>query len=254
MYQLSIMGAVLSLFPPVEAFIGVIKRVVNFNEPYPGLNSTKPIITNGLWYDDERAKHLPYTHAFSRAAVLLLTGFLIVGFIGALAIPLPGIAPLYGVGALGIAKACGITIGYTTAARTIGACFGIICDTYPVRAILKNFSEKSKSRLAVILKTTISDGISKIIGGLLTAYKNYKKQAAIKQNPKLDIPKSKTSSSYNTSKQNASRPEISPSSTLKGKNNTVYNIFHKNQHSVSSSIIDSDPEVRTTNNRRGIKK
>ena len=159
-----IVSLALPLVPPIEACFGVIKRFRNKIKKVPYLGLKGPIGSsddNSLLADRE-ARILPYTHAFSRGAVIIGSVLLVLGFLGFLAAwscPIPGVGPLYTAGALAITKAIGIAIGYTTAARTIGAFVGAICDTISGKVLFDN----SMSRAAIIRKATLNVGLSQLI-------------------------------------------------------------------------------------------
>ncbi|MBV8803147.1 MAG: hypothetical protein JO131_09370 [Gammaproteobacteria bacterium] len=216
-------SALLSLIPPAEAFLGIIKRLINFNTPYPATTSSE-----GPWSDDRMAKTLPYTFAISRGAVLLVTAFLVLGFLGSLAVPFPGVAPLYGAGVVGIAKACGIAIGYTTAARTLGTFFGAICDARSIN-LFKDTPISTSSSL--VMKITIQFGLSKILAAFLSmCRKTYPKQVSSES----ISPSCKSTSSFpNLSKfisksSNNNMDFMSKNSNNHSKkDNNIYHIYHR---------------------------
>jgi hypothetical protein len=221
-------GAILSLVPPAEAFIGLIKRVVNINKPYQGIHGS----SEDVWFNDKAAKILPYTFAFSRTAVLVLTALLVLGFIGALAVPLPGIAPLYGAGVMGIAKACGIAIGYTTAARTIGAFFGAIRDTRVLSNNVERAPATSHSRFSLIMKITMGIGISRFLTKASNFFSSYRDN-----NPNNQAVSSAVTSTHSTDRQNPT-----PRNSEQKEDNFVYQLYHSN--SKVSPQTESGPESR----------
>jgi len=219
----------LSLFPPIEAFIGVIKRIINFNKSneYEAFNAVSSK-NDECWYDDRKAKNLPYTSSLSRAAVLLLTLFLVLGFIGTLVIPLPGIAPLFGFGAIGIAKACGISIGYTTAARIVGVFFGAIFDTHPIR---ESLVKRKISRPSIVIRTTINYGISRIIMRLFPSLTSKSK-------------KPKNFNDQSSSNLTSENQESESTSCLSSSNLTS-----ENQKSESTSSLPASNDSRLKNQK-----
>ncbi len=106
------------------------------------------------------AKRFPFTIGLSRMGGFILTGLAILGFIGALAVPLPGIAPLYALSVGAVLKACGITLGVTLFGRTAGALLGSVIDFFGYRKKLyANNNKATKPNLGHVIKTTLTIGI-----------------------------------------------------------------------------------------------
>lgn len=101
---------------------------------------------------DIQARVLPFTFHLGRAVGLIFTTLCILGFIGALAIPIPSIAPLYTLTAASIAKAYGMTLAVTMLGRATGALLGTLIDCFYRKGYVKN-------RFEFIFKTTLSFGL-----------------------------------------------------------------------------------------------
>jgi hypothetical protein len=71
--------------------------------------------------------------AGSRTLGTFGTIMVVLGFIGCTCIPLPGTGPLYAASVAGIFKAAGITVGWSSAARSIGSFFGSIIDYFKIK-------------------------------------------------------------------------------------------------------------------------
>lgn len=74
------------------------------------------------------AEVIPWTLRLKRIMSIVAMTVIILGFLGALALPIPGVAPLYGAAVAGGLKAFGITLGYTAAARAVGGFIGACVD------------------------------------------------------------------------------------------------------------------------------
>lgn len=112
-----------------------------FYEAFPKPKSEK-IINPDM--SDIRAKFMSGTFVLGRIGAMALTTVCVLGFVGAIATPLPGVAPLYTAGVAGILKAVGITIGYTIGGRTLGSAIGgFIFDRCKLNPICKSAQPKS---------------------------------------------------------------------------------------------------------------
>ncbi len=87
------------------------------------------------------AELTPWTRNLKRLFEIAMLTLCILGFVGALAFPLPGITPLVTLSAIGIAKACGITLGWALLARTVGALIG--CGVDKLRLMSHQFLDQS---------------------------------------------------------------------------------------------------------------
>ncbi len=79
---------------------------------------------------DLKARLFPFTLGAGRLCGILLTTLCIVGFIGTLAVPIPGISPIYSLSVIAIAKAYGVTVGWTLVSRLAGSLIGSIMDSF----------------------------------------------------------------------------------------------------------------------------
>jgi hypothetical protein len=116
---------------------------------------------------DFNARLFPYTLNTARLGGFLLTALCIIGFLGMVAVPIFGIAPIYCFSIITIAKAYGITLGSTLIGRFIGGFIGSIMDSFyntPLFYKLSHIIKPKKSNLTTkkefILKTTIAVGLT----------------------------------------------------------------------------------------------
>lgn len=100
-----------------------------------GLDANGRIITKIANEENQLASS---TRTLSRIGGSILTGICIAGFICSLAIPIPGVAPLYAATTFAILKAAGITIGWTVVGRGIGAFCGAVVDFFRSKSFIKS--------------------------------------------------------------------------------------------------------------------
>jgi hypothetical protein len=131
---MSLVRSLIGIFlPPVDAAWGVLKDIAGAQKKAgdPAKQEAKKIF------------NIPFK--CSRILTLAITAFCIVGFIGALAVPIPGVAPLYAIGVLGILKAVGVTIAWSSAARMAGALIGSLYSNYKVNSLTNEVNSKKKT-------------------------------------------------------------------------------------------------------------
>ncbi len=158
--DLSNFGQVLwgSVLAPLSNAVDFIKGSVVFlyhrfkGTPYAVRSNPVHVLTNDK--ADIKARTTPFTSGLGRIGGIIATTLYILGFIGALVLPIPGVAPIYAISTAAIAKACGITILSTMIGRGIGALVGSIIDVFydkPIRDILlKNTSTTQIKPLATV--------------------------------------------------------------------------------------------------------
>src|SRR6185437_2779671 len=78
---------------------------------------------------DPVARIIPFTLGLGRTGGVVATTLCILGFLAVVAIPIPGIAPIYVLSVAALAKASGITLLSTFVGRTTGALVGSIIDS-----------------------------------------------------------------------------------------------------------------------------
>lgn len=109
------------LLAPLDSLIGLGKSIYYFVKS-PNYFNPAPDAK------DKMARRLPWTVNLSRIATIAMAAACITGFLISLAVPIPGVAPLYTASLLGIAKAVGVTLGWSMVARFGGALLGGIID------------------------------------------------------------------------------------------------------------------------------
>jgi hypothetical protein len=136
MYRLC-KGVAAFVVSPTRYLQGLTKLSLRKDED---INPLKPTL------NDRYGKRYLFTAGFSRVFAVAATVICILGFVGALAVPLPGIAPLYTASIIGIAKAVGITIGWSIVARLGGSLLGSVADFFRIRSVALNALNTLKSK------------------------------------------------------------------------------------------------------------
>lgn len=147
--------------PPVDALWGVLKGTYHFFKSPKDYFWTKQGKSKG----DRFGKRLSATAFFSRAGTITLTTICVLGFIGALAFPFPGIAPIYTIAAgwtantlgvgigLSITQAVGITFGWSALGRLAGSLFGSLMDYIKIKSDTTiKFKSSGKDELKSVAK------------------------------------------------------------------------------------------------------
>jgi hypothetical protein len=131
-------GIVSFFSSPIRYFWGTFRpdlEIINSQEiKEPETPSTWRPLKPAL--NDNLGRTHSFTTTLSRIFTNAATVLFILGFIGALVVPIPGIAPLYTAGALGIAQAIAIAGGCSLAARVTGGLLGSVIDFFATRHIL----------------------------------------------------------------------------------------------------------------------
>lgn len=107
---------------------------------------------------DGQARAFRFSFGLARVGGLILTAICILGFLGALAAPIPGLAPLYTLSIAAVAKACGVTIVSTIAGRAMGSFLGSIIDSFFSKPIFAKAAEAGSpvtTKKEFIIKATL---------------------------------------------------------------------------------------------------
>ncbi len=142
---------------PVDALVGFVKGGYDFfkswydsNKPEPGSNKPKSRSPLAYFYNfrskegDIQGKRYTAMTGLGRIGALVVTGVCIAGFIVTLPIPIPGVTPLAAITFGSIAKAAGITIGWSIVGRAAGALLGSLVDFFVVRINANNVINAAK--------------------------------------------------------------------------------------------------------------
>lgn len=147
---------------PVKTFLtNLLKILWGILAP---LSNTFEFFKGGI-YKTPLAKTLPVTTGLSRIFGLLPTIFYILGFIGTLAVPLPGITPLYVASSLAILKACAITIAATMVGRAVGAMIGSLIDILRINKVFEKAGAETgtkwgfRKKVLLFMESTIGIGL-----------------------------------------------------------------------------------------------
>jgi hypothetical protein len=120
------------------------------------------------------AKFNPGARGLKRLFEIVAVALVVAVWLGATIAPIPGIGPIAGLSGLALLKVLGISLGYTLAARAVGAFFGNIIDTMMLRhnftkvcGETKNSKDALKiSRLSFFLKGTVRSLMMGVFGEL----------------------------------------------------------------------------------------
>lgn len=104
-------------------------------------------VTKATLAADTLGTSYTYGITLSRIATIAIATLCILAFIGALAFPLPGVAPLTAIALTPILQAIGITFGWTILARGVGMLIGGIGDYFKIRSTLNEASSSSSEQL-----------------------------------------------------------------------------------------------------------
>lgn len=103
------------LFAPLDGLYGLFKGAYYFlTSKYVYHSEPRKKIGDSI------AKRFFLTIGLARIATVFVSILCILGFVGALAVPIPGVTPLYTATVLGILKAIGVTTGWAIVGRAVG--------------------------------------------------------------------------------------------------------------------------------------
>lgn len=200
------------LFAPIDAVFGLFKGLYYFitaprGEYVWGISNREVESNNQQTVGDLGGRAATASTNLRRIFAVAVVVLCVLGFVGALLAPIPGVTPLYTLTILGVLKAAGITAAWTTAARLVGGAVGAVVDFFILSKRLgtktneipqENNGQENGNSLSATRRIAVGLGCRVLVGAFageatskmsVAVQNNSSRQAANSVNPDMSSQK-----------------------------------------------------------------